>query len=105
MVLYIVGPNMEYRLETRDNYDPRRSRSIAKEIAVATLRTPMTKAQVAYLIYKTPIDNSSQEFNCQTWVGEALQRLATAGYITQDDCDNGIDGMVKATMEAQEEPY
>jgi hypothetical protein len=104
MIIHIIGPNMSYVLQTRDNYDPSTSRNFAKEVSAGTLRTPMAKTQLASLIYQTPIDNSSREFNCQTWVGDALQRLATAGYITQKDCDGGIDRMVEATMEAKEEP-
>ena len=77
-------------LETKNNYDPTTSSRLAKEVSVGRLTTPMTKAQLAGFIYQTPVDNSSYEYNCQTWVGDALQRLATAGYITQDAYDGGI---------------
>ncbi|KAH7412156.1 hypothetical protein DE146DRAFT_628146 [Phaeosphaeria sp. MPI-PUGE-AT-0046c] len=104
MIIHTIGPNKRYVLETKDNYDPTTSRRFAKEASVATLKTPMSKSQLASIIYQTPIDNSSIEFNCQTWVGDALQRLATAGYITQDECDSGIDKMVDAVVEAKHEP-
>jgi hypothetical protein len=104
MIIHIIGPNMAYVLQTRDNYDPSMSLKFAKEVSVGRLTTPMTKAQLASLIYQTPINNSSREFNCQTWVGDVLQRLATTAYLTQEDCDGGIARMVGATMEAKEEP-
>jgi hypothetical protein len=104
MIVHIVGPNMLYELQARDNYDPSTSRGFVKEVSAGRLRVPMSKNQLASLIGQTPIDNSSHGFNCQIWVGNALQRLATAGYITQRDCDTGVDKMVDATMEAEEEP-
>lgn len=104
MIIHATGPKGEYVLETKDNYDPTRSTRLAKEVRVGSLRTPMTKAQLAALLYQTPIKNRDREFDCQKWVGDALQRLATAGYILQKDCDSGIDRMVEATMEAKDEP-
>lgn len=104
MIIHAAGPNMAYQLETKDNYDPTKSRHFAKEVVVGMLRTPMTKAQLASIIYQTPVNNESREFNCQTWVGDALQKLATMQYLTQKDCDDGIARMVDATMEAEEEP-
>ncbi|KZF26913.1 hypothetical protein L228DRAFT_243458 [Xylona heveae TC161] len=103
MIIHIVGPNMDYQLETRNNYEPTSSRSFAKEVPVGWIRTPMTKAQLAPLIYQTPINNTSREFNCQTWVGDVLRRLVQAGYLTREDCENGIDGMIDATLEAGDE--
>ncbi|KAF2189113.1 hypothetical protein K469DRAFT_564191 [Zopfia rhizophila CBS 207.26] len=102
MVIHIIGPNMGYQLETKNDYEPSKSRKFAKEVRVGRLRTPMSKAQLASLIYQTPVDNSSQEFNCHLWVGDALKRLAQAGYLTQTDCDTGISGMVDATLEARD---
>jgi hypothetical protein len=64
MIVHIIGPNMAYVLETRDNYDLSISLKFAKEVSVGSLRTPITKAQLAPLIYQTPINNSSREFNC-----------------------------------------
>jgi hypothetical protein len=104
MIIHVTGPNMAYQLQTNDNYDPTKSRKFAKEVPVGNLTTPMTKTQLASILYQTPIDNRSREFNCQTWVGNALQRLATSGYLTRSDCDKGITGMIDATMEAADEP-
>jgi hypothetical protein len=54
MIVHIIGPNMAYVLQTRDNYDPSMSLKFAKEVSVGRLTTPMTKAQLASLIYQTP---------------------------------------------------
>jgi hypothetical protein len=104
MIIHATGPKGEYVLETKDNYDPTKSTRLAKEVRVGSLRTPMTKAQLAALLYQTPIKNKDREVDSRKWFGDALQRLATAGYILQKDCDSGIDRMVEATMEAKDEP-
>ncbi|KAI4657732.1 uncharacterized protein J4E78_006120 [Alternaria triticimaculans] len=104
MMIHTTGPNTAYELQTKDNFIPSKSLSFAKEVTVGTIRTPMTKARLAALIYETPIDNRNAEFNCLIWVGDALERLAAAGYITKEECTGGIDKMVEATMEAEEEP-
>jgi hypothetical protein len=104
MIVHITGPNRGYELETRDNYEPSTSRSFAKEVQVGWISTRMTKVQLAGLICQTPIDNSSRDFDCQKWVAAALQRLTTARYLTNEECRDGINGMVDATMEATEEP-
>ncbi|KAF2245136.1 hypothetical protein BU26DRAFT_433955, partial [Trematosphaeria pertusa] len=104
IIIHIIGPNMAYQLKTRDNYNSTTSRKFAKEVLVRTLTTPITKAQLVALIYQTPVNNLSREFNCQTWVGDVLQNLAKAGYVTRGACDSSINAMVDAIIEAKEEP-
>lgn len=64
----------------------------------------MNKAQLVALIYQTPSNNSSYEFNCQTWVGAVLQNLAGRNYLLRDECSNAVDAMVDATLEGVVEP-
>jgi hypothetical protein len=65
MIIHATGPKGEYVLEIKDNYDPTTSTRLAKEVRVGSLRTPMTKAQLAALLYQTPIKNRNREFDCQ----------------------------------------
>lgn len=48
-------------------------------------------------------DNRDREFNCQTWVAKVLERLSNQGYLLKENSDVGINGMVDATMEAEDE--
>lgn len=80
------------------------SRSFAKEVPVGPLRVPMTRSQIKAFTSSTPLDNSSREFNCQVWVDAALKRLSDEGYLLIEDYSRGVDGMVDATMEAEDEP-
>lgn len=95
---------MGYQFQVRDNYNPTESRTFVKEVPVGWLRLVMTKAQLIYVVRQTPPDNSSQESNCQTWVGAVLKKLRDSNYLLPEDCTKGIDGMVEATMEAEDEP-
>ncbi|KAF1935872.1 hypothetical protein EJ02DRAFT_360504, partial [Clathrospora elynae] len=63
MIVHITGPNTEYTLGMRVSYEPTSSVSLAREVSVRRLTTPMSKFQLATIIYQTPIDNSSREFN------------------------------------------
>lgn len=103
MIVHLIGPNRAYQLETRNESEPSASAKFAKEVRVGWLGARMTKAQLANFVRQTPIDNESREFDCQKWVANALQRLASARYLTNKECGDGINGMVDATMEAAEE--
>ncbi|KAK3081580.1 hypothetical protein LTS18_005188 [Coniosporium uncinatum] len=95
---------MGCQLQVRHDYDPTQSRTFAKEVQVGWLTVAMSKAQLVYIVSQNSPDNSSQEFNCQTWVGAVPERLCGSGYLLQDDCTKGVNGMVDATMEAEDEP-
>jgi len=101
--MHIVGPQQAFRLDIRSNYDPADSIKFEKAIVVGTLSKEMTKAQLMAFVSATSIDNSNIEFNCQVWVSDAVQRLVGAGYLTAAEGDEGIGGMVDATLEAKDD--
>jgi hypothetical protein len=47
--------------------------------------------------------NHDAEFNCQQWVDFALRTLYHAGYLSGEQYDTGLNGMIDATMEAEDE--
>jgi len=95
---------MGYRLQDRDNYDPMQSRTFAKEVQVGWPTVPVMKAHLVFLVSQNYPDKSSQEFSCQTWVGAGLKRLREIGYQSQENCTKGVNGMVDATMDVEDEP-
>jgi hypothetical protein len=103
MIVHAAGPKGEYVLETKDDYDPATSPMLAKEVHVASTRVPASKIQVAAILHQTPVRNRDPEFDCQKWVGDALQKLVEAGCIEQEECERGIEGMVEVIMEAEDE--
>ncbi|OBT61619.1 hypothetical protein VE03_08849 [Pseudogymnoascus sp. 23342-1-I1] len=104
VVIHITGPNQEYKIEVREDYDPAGSRLFQKWVEVGWTKTNLTKSQLVAFVSRTPIDNDSQEFNCQIWVGDALKLLAQGGYIEQAEYLRAVDTMVDITMEAKDEP-
>jgi hypothetical protein len=104
MIVHITGPNMRYVPEMRDKYDPTTSAKFAKEVSVGTLTTTMTKFQLALLMYQTPVNNSSREYTCQTWIGDVLNVLVEAGYMTREAFDSATSAMAAVIVEAKDEP-
>jgi len=103
VVMHVIGVIGSFEFEARDNYDPTTSAKFTKEISVGCLLTPMTKAELVTLISQTPPDNRDREFNCQVWVANVLSRLSDQGYLLKEQTDAGINDMVEATMEAEDE--
>lgn len=103
MIIHVVGPSQGYLYQLRDNYDPTTSAKFAKDVPVGYLTKSMTKAQINTIVSAIPIDNSTQEFNCQLWIGDALQKLVDADCLDNATRTAGINGMVDATLEAKDD--
>ncbi|KFY29719.1 hypothetical protein V494_08527 [Pseudogymnoascus sp. VKM F-4513 (FW-928)] len=104
VVIHITGPNQEYKLEVRENYNPAESNLFQKWVEVGRIKSNLTKSQLVAYVSRTHIDNDSQGFNCQVWVGDALKLLSQGGYIEHAEYMNAVDNMISATMEAKDEP-
>lgn len=104
VVIHIIGPNQEYRIEVRENYDPAGSTLFQKWVEVGRTKNRPTKSQLVDFVSRTPIDNHSQGFNCQLWVGDALKLLAQGGFIEHAEYLSAVDKMVDIIMEARDEP-
>lgn len=104
VAIHVVGPNQDYQLEIRDHYNPAGNRPFEKEVAVGWTKADLTKSQLVDIVSETPVDNTSREFNCQVWVGDALKLLTQEGYIEQEEYLGAVDRMIDATMEAEDEP-
>ena len=50
-----------------------------------------------------PVKNRDPEFNCHGWVDLAVMDLYEAHYLTYEQYDAGVDAMMAATLEAQDE--
>ncbi|KAI9811975.1 MAG: hypothetical protein M1832_000640 [Thelocarpon impressellum] len=87
VVIHAVGTQGDFKVEIRAHYKPEESDKFAK--AVPSVRP----------------DNTSREYNCHTWVQEALGVLRDAGYISPETYIGAVDGMVGATMEAADDDF
>ncbi|KAM0666491.1 hypothetical protein MY8738_005656 [Beauveria namnaoensis] len=100
---HVTGLEGEFRFQERWNYDPEGSRSFAKKVRVGTTKRPLTDSELVALSESVSVDNDNPEFNCQQWVQYALLVLYENGLITEKEYNDGVNGMIDATMEAKDE--
>lgn len=81
--------------------DPRENELFAGIVHVAT--TPATGASDRRLrnaIWATAVNNAEASWNCQNWVGDALNSCVGAGLVLADQVDGAIDGMTDLILQA-----
>ncbi|OAA36781.1 hypothetical protein BBO_08060 [Beauveria brongniartii RCEF 3172] len=100
---HVTGVEGEFKIEKRWNYDPAGSRTFAKKVKVGTTKRSLTHSELVALSESVSVDNDNPEFNCQHWVEHGLLVLLEKGLITEKEYNDGLNGMIDATMEAEDE--
>lgn len=100
---HIVGSPRDYTFETEESGDPTNVPSFARSISVGWLSPTWTPSMLRQLFPSIPISNRDIEFNCQTWVERALKVLRDSGALTPAQYDDGVNEMVDAIAEAEDE--
>ncbi|RSL46722.1 hypothetical protein CEP51_015891 [Fusarium floridanum] len=100
---HVKGLTGAFAFERRKNFDPTTSRTFAKKVRVGKTRHPLTSSELSRQMESVDVLNYDAEFNCQQWVDFALRTLYHAGYLTGEQYDTGLNGMIDATMEAEDE--
>lgn len=103
LLAHIVGPWGEFVFESRESFEPWESQRYAKIVDVGTLTAAATSAQMVRALQNVPINNRDREFDCQKWVKDALKRFKNAGHLSIESYEKGVDGMVDAIAEAEDE--
>ncbi|KAI1757381.1 hypothetical protein F4782DRAFT_127366 [Xylaria castorea] len=81
--------------------NPKKSALFIGAVHVATIRARGLSLRNA--IWSTPVNNADRSWNCQNYVGDALECCTREGLISEGQMDYGIDGMVDFVHQAQEE--
>ncbi|KAJ5769136.1 hypothetical protein N7520_003695 [Penicillium odoratum] len=105
-VMEVIGSPGFLSFAERKNWDlPISSTDLARVVPIATLSDNIPISQLRATVSETPIRDrdGDRDWNSQNWVGEALGRLVTAGYLDAGVMDRGLDAMVDAVMEAEDE--
>ncbi|EPS26906.1 hypothetical protein PDE_01846 [Penicillium oxalicum 114-2] len=76
---------------------------LARAALVAYIPDTVSVSSLRAVISGTPVAGQEMDWNSQNWVGDALERLVTAGYLTPEQKDKGLDGMVDIILEATDE--
>lgn len=100
---HIVGPLQAFEFETKEMQDPTTTRSFARLISVGWLGVSWTPSQIHAFLQNVRIDHFDREFNCQSWVERALKLLRDSAALTPAEYDLGVNGMVDAIAEAEDE--
>lgn len=103
VLVHVVGPIGQFEFQARQAPNPSESAGFAKAIDVGFLTVSATPAQVLQALQRIPIDNTDREFNCQTWIESALRALKNWNYLSGESYERGLDGMVDAIAEAEDE--
>lgn len=101
LFVHVEGSAQMFQYSELTSYDPQKSARLVRLVNVGYLLKDASRAQIQHLMRLVPVDNSEKSWNCQHWVGSALERLRDAGRLSSDDCEAGLDGMVTAIAGAQ----
>lgn len=102
VLIHATGAAGFFSVEQRPQAQPRKSQNFEQDIPVATIGGK-TRAEVQSTIAATPTNNSTHDWDCQKWVGDALTRLSNLGWITGEAESDGISKMVDVLWEAKDE--
>lgn len=100
---HVTGFTGGFIFERRQDFDPETSKTYAKKITVGKTKHSLTSSELGSLMESVSVANDDPEFSCQHWVDAALTALHYAGYLTAEQCNAGVDKMIDAIMEAEDE--
>ena len=104
-VAHTVGLPGEYEFQIREPYDSTKSQGIVRTVRVGDSLAAIKRAHMVEILRAVPVRNWDAEFNCQIWVEAALRRLRDLRVLSGEAYADGVDGMVDAIAEAEEEAY
>lgn len=98
-VLHIEGAPGIFEFHLKENYNPEQSQCLAKKIPVAEIPNSIDELSIRGVISRTPV-KLDRDWNCQSWVGDALTRMVKNGQIDIDQRESAVYSMVDACLEA-----
>ena len=102
-LVHVVGPIGEFEFTTQEGYDPSQDQSLARSVDVGDLSVQTSYVQIIQILRAVSVMNHDLEFNCQTWVEAAIRKLRYTSMLANDSYMHGLDGMVNAIAEAEDE--
>lgn len=102
--LDVAGSAGIFERQENTDQNPANDQQFESEVHVATIpATGSSDSRLRDTIWWTPINNASYEWNCQSYVTNALHRCLKAGLILDTDVDSALDGMTDILLEAPDE--
>ncbi|KAI1778422.1 hypothetical protein F4818DRAFT_438586 [Hypoxylon cercidicola] len=96
LTIRIKGQHPSFSVEEVWNQPlPRTRPNFFRRLAVATVETTSElDMQLRDAILGTHVNNTESDWTCQSWVGDVLTTLQDAKFITVEEGDNALNGMV-----------
>lgn len=102
--MHVEGGHGFFEFQALDNYHPEQeqSRQLARKIDVATLDPSVEEASIRGVISRTLAKNGPMDadWNCQSWVADALARMVKNRLLDQSQRAFAIDRMTDVCLEA-----
>ncbi|KAJ5153277.1 uncharacterized protein N7482_009755 [Penicillium canariense] len=103
-MMEVVGSTGFFSFSERVNAAlPVEATGLARAIFVSCIPDTVPVSSLRATVSGTPIADGEGDWNSQNWVGDALGRLVTAGYLEGEARDQGLEEMVNAVLEATDE--
>lgn len=103
VVVHAAGSKRDYRAESIDGYKAAESDNVVGFAELGALQAQISKKELVKFMLETKVDNEADDWNCQSWVGDAMERMLKAGWITNRIYHNGLDQMADVILEAKDE--
>lgn len=104
LVIHVMGSYAFFQLEEIWNGPkPVHADGLIRGVTVGTWRTSEDdKHDLLAVIRNTPINNAERGWNCQNWIGDALQMLEAEGLLSHGAVQAAGDAMVDTILEAKD---
>ncbi|GAP83274.1 hypothetical protein SAMD00023353_0402960 [Rosellinia necatrix] len=102
-VLEVVGSSGFFQRGEDAVRDPKEAATFVDSVVVATIPVASpSDTRLRDAIWFTTVNNAEYSWNCQNWVGDALNSCISAGLVLAKEVDWAIDTMVDLILQA---PY
>lgn len=99
--IHVTGVAGSFLREESLGRNPLQSASRCGHVIVANIHpTSETDSRLRDTIYATPPVNTDRSWNCQHWVGDALQRCVNARLITSKQLEVATENMIDILLDA-----
>ncbi|OBT70446.1 hypothetical protein VE03_00039 [Pseudogymnoascus sp. 23342-1-I1] len=104
LLSHVCGAASFFEFEERWNEaQPQEGKNFERIIFVLTVRTAVDDMTIRNTLRQTPVNNKERSWNCQTWIGDGLQRLQDAKLLREANTVSAADQMVDVLLEAPDE--
>ena len=102
--LHVAASARDFEREETVNRDPAGSDLYLGRTHVATIQaTGSSDRRLRNAIWTTAVNNAEYDWNCQSWVGDALNSCVAGGLLSGSEVDAAIDQMAVILLEAPDE--